>query len=234
MTPAAVPRVLPLARRFPPGGSGEGEKGCLSPPRLFNIPTYRSRLGCAPPPPRDTWGGGGLRAPLGVAHNPALLGALVASRGLVREIASGGVCARLASPARPRTPPRSRPWPAVRAAATPAALAPRSCGALCEPAGSSARHPAAHRCHRAGPGVAHTAPPAAAVPRGSRPLLPLAGRAALASTASAERAAGAAALVLSGGGNPIGTHPAAPLPAELGAASIARGTAPLADTFGTA
>ena len=67
----------------------------------------------------------------------------------------------------------------------------------------------------------------ALVPQGLRPrLLPLAGRAAPAGAASVERAARAAALVLPGGGNPIGTHPAAPLPAASGAASMARGNAP--------
>ena len=43
------------------------------------------------PPPRDTWDG--LRAPSGVTCACALMGALVASHALVREIASGGVCA---------------------------------------------------------------------------------------------------------------------------------------------
>ena len=73
-----------------------------------------------PPPWRRLGGGRGLRAPPGGARTRVLLGALAASRALVREIASGGVCARLASPARPGTPPKSRPRPAVRAAATPA------------------------------------------------------------------------------------------------------------------
>ena len=41
----------------PPGGSGEGGKGCLSPPRSFNIP---EPLGLCPlPPSGDAWGGGG-------------------------------------------------------------------------------------------------------------------------------------------------------------------------------
>ena len=147
---------------------------------------------------------------------------------------------RWASPARPRTPPPSRPLPAARASAMPTALAPphafgpRPCGAFRVPAGS-ARRPAARRRHRAGPGVMHTRPPVTAVPRGPRPRrLPLSGRVAPTDAASTERAAGAATLVPLGGGNPIGTHPTALLPAAPGAASIARGSAPPAGAFGRA
>ena len=60
-----------------------------------------------PTPPGDAWGGGGLRASPGVARTRALLGALVTSHALLRETASGGVCVRLASPARPRMPPQT-------------------------------------------------------------------------------------------------------------------------------
>ena len=91
---------LPHCPVVSPRGSGEGEKGCLSPPRSFNMP---EPLRLCPAPPGDAWGGGGLRAPPGVARTCALLGALVASRALVRKFASGRVCARLASPARPCT-----------------------------------------------------------------------------------------------------------------------------------
>ena len=113
----------PPCPAVPPGGSlgGEGGKGCLSPLRSFNV---LEPLGLCPPPPLgDAWGG--ARAPPGVARTRALPGALVASRVLVREIASGGVCALLAGPARPWTPPRSRPPPAAQAATTPAALVPQ-------------------------------------------------------------------------------------------------------------
>ena len=48
VTPAAVPGVPPLARRVPRGGSGEGGKGCLSPPRSFDI---LEPLRLCPPPP---------------------------------------------------------------------------------------------------------------------------------------------------------------------------------------
>ena len=55
VTPTAVPHVLPLAWRFPMGGAGRaGRAASALPARL----TYRSRLGCAPPP-LETHGGGG-------------------------------------------------------------------------------------------------------------------------------------------------------------------------------
>ena len=63
----------PPCPAVPPGGSGEGGKGCLSPPRSFNIP---EPLRLCPPPPGDAWGG--LRAPPGVARTRALLGVLIA------------------------------------------------------------------------------------------------------------------------------------------------------------
>ena len=191
-----------------------------------------------PPPWRRLGGGAGTPPSVARARAP---GVLVASRALARMIAGGVVCERWASPVRPRTPPRGRPRPAARAAATPAVLAPprllapRPCGALRAPAGSSARRPAARRRHRAGPGVVHTGPPAAAVLRGPRPRLrPRAGRAAPAGAASVERAAGAAVLALPGGGNPTGTRPAAPLPAAPGAAPTAHGSVPPAGASRTA
>ena len=55
VTPAAVPRVLPLARRFPLGGAGRAERVAAALPAGL---TYRSRLGCGPPPRRRMGGGG--------------------------------------------------------------------------------------------------------------------------------------------------------------------------------
>ena len=78
--------------RVPSERSG---KGCVRPPRSFNIPEPLRRC---PPPWRRLGGGGGLWALPGGARTRALLGALVVLRALVREIGSGGVCARLASP----------------------------------------------------------------------------------------------------------------------------------------
>ena len=72
-----------------------------------------------PPPWRRL--GGGAGTPPGVARARAP-GVLVASRALARMIAGGVVCERWASPVRPGTPPRGRPRPAARAAATPAVL----------------------------------------------------------------------------------------------------------------
>ena len=53
---------LPHCPVVSPRGSGEGEKGCLSPPRSFNMP---EPLRLCPAPPGDAWGGGGAEGSSG-------------------------------------------------------------------------------------------------------------------------------------------------------------------------
>ena len=55
VTPAPVPHVPPLARRFPLREQG-GREGLPEPSPLVYIP---EPLRLHPPPPRDAWGGGG-------------------------------------------------------------------------------------------------------------------------------------------------------------------------------
>ena len=55
-TLAAVPRMLPLALWLPLGGAGRAARAALARPGRL---TYRSRRGCAPPPPCRRKGGAG-------------------------------------------------------------------------------------------------------------------------------------------------------------------------------
>ena len=160
--PAADHLLLPpLALALSPGGvRGGGAARAAGAPRAH--PTYPSRSGCVPPPSRRE--GGGRKGPPGGVRTRATPGAPVALLAPVMRTASGSACGRAADPARAMKPPPARHRLAVRAAATPAtlapprALAPHPCGALRAPAGSSALLRAARRRHKAGPGASRTGP----------------------------------------------------------------------------
>ena len=89
------PVCSPLPRGSPWGEQG-GREGLPQPSPLF---CHTGAAQPMPPPPSLWMHWGGLSAPSGDMRTRALSGALVASRALVMEIASGGVCAHLASPA---------------------------------------------------------------------------------------------------------------------------------------
>ena len=128
VTPTAVPRVPPLARRFPLGEWG-GREG-LPEPSLARL-TYFSRLGC-PRPLGDMGGGLGFTR----AHSCAAGRTRRVTHAREEDRKRGRL--RMRCEPQHGTPPRSRPRGAARAAATPAALAPRPCGALHQPIGSNA------------------------------------------------------------------------------------------------